>query len=284
MMLLLKEICATGARNVRRSSRSRRNEGFWHSSERSKNRCWNERIPQSGSQFELQSHGKIRQQCPRTGDFSLSLQQLLTVSKRKDAVCKGAGTFVPMTVKGDYFLFFPLCVLFQQWAACPQPQQSAMAFLITKGYNILQSDWICEVSSCLCQWWFALSVHKLLPAVRSWILVVLCLTQSLVSSADRYWSSPNAHVSAFLTPACVDTITSDHQTPSINAGYGCSSKSGMATGCLQGEPPFSLCTEHELCQQLHCGISPFWMLFPWKNEHKIASILVFVCVCVPARP
>lgn len=39
MMLFLKEYCATGARNVRRSFRSRRNEGFWHNSESSKNGC-----------------------------------------------------------------------------------------------------------------------------------------------------------------------------------------------------------------------------------------------------
>lgn len=36
MMLFLKENCATGARNVGRSFRSRENEGFWHSSETSK--------------------------------------------------------------------------------------------------------------------------------------------------------------------------------------------------------------------------------------------------------
>jgi len=34
--------------------------------------------------------------------------------------------------------------------------------------------------------------------------------KSLVYLTDSYYSSPNAPVSAFLTPACVDTITLAH--------------------------------------------------------------------------
>lgn len=59
MMLFLKENCATGARNVRTSFRSGRNEGFWHNSESSKNGCWNERIPQPGSQLLPFHSGRI---------------------------------------------------------------------------------------------------------------------------------------------------------------------------------------------------------------------------------
>lgn len=70
---------------------------------------------------EWQNHGKIRQQWPRRGDFSLSFQQLLTVSKRKDAVCKGAGTFVPVTAKETYFscYFFVLVHVFSIMSSLP---------------------------------------------------------------------------------------------------------------------------------------------------------------------
>lgn len=168
---------------------------------------------------EWKNHGKIREQCPRIRDFSLSLQQLLTVSERKDAVCKGAGTFVPMTVKGAYFFPFSFfcscacCFNNEQLARNHSDQQPCdgflMGFLITKGYKpVLQWDWICEVSTSLCQWWLVLSVHVLqwlLTVVRNSILVILFYSEPC--ELDRYWSSPNVRVSAFLTPACADTIT-----------------------------------------------------------------------------
>lgn len=63
-MLFLKENCATGSQKCKEELHSRRNEGFWHNSESSKNGCWDERIPQSDSISEWESHGKIRGQCP----------------------------------------------------------------------------------------------------------------------------------------------------------------------------------------------------------------------------
>lgn len=83
----------------------------------------------------------------------------------------------------------------------------------------------------------------MLTAVRNYILVILGFTRSLVYLTDRYYSSPNVHVSAFLTPACVHTFTLAHpyQTVrllSVNTGYGCSSKSGVAIGCLKMNLPF----------------------------------------------
>lgn len=55
----------------------------------------------------------------------------------------------------------------------------------------------------------------MLTAVRNYTLVILGFTRSLVYLTDRYYSSPNVDASAFLTPACVDTITLAHPYQTI---------------------------------------------------------------------
>lgn len=191
MMLFLKENCATGARNVRTSFRSGKNEGFWHNSESSKNGCWNERIPQPGSQLLPFHSGRITGrsdssapesetspsvcsscwQCPRGRVLCVKEQEHLSLWQKKGP------TFFPFS----FFCSCACCFNNEQLARNHSDQQPCdgflMGFLITKGYKpVLQWDWICEVSTSLCQWWLVLSVHVLqwlLTVVRNSILVIL---------------------------------------------------------------------------------------------------------------
>lgn len=152
-----------------------------------------------------------------------------------------------------------------------------MGFLTTKGYKCpavrldlrfvpvcASDDHSCQ---CLCseQLYFGCVVFYSEPCeLRQILELCKCSCQGFSDTCRYNYSS---------------TALPGHETASINAGYGCTSKSGMATRCLQMNLPFHS-VEHELCQQLHSGISHSWVLFPQKKWAAQSNLNLFFCMCL----